>query len=202
MVNPLFLRFGSLAAVPLGFHDQRLFRRVLSVAPLSNPLNDFNSALTAHSVRCFHLSRFYCFSREIQLACLFHNVYGTNFLDNSKIDNFISPSRSNRDWLVFCIGLEAENIIYRYSTLQVDDLSALCPDSRLALTLLVVFVNTIEIASSAYSLSSPQRQDKIAFYVPILKSIVCQVRGMVSCGTLSQMTFDVDTLCSLASPHH
>ena len=202
MVNPLFLRFGSLASYPLGFHEQRLFLRVLSVAPLTTPLNDFNSPLTAHSIRGFHLSRFYCLSREIQLACLFHNVYGTNFLDNSKIDNFLKPTSSNRDWLVFCVGIEAENIIYYYSRLQSDDLSSPSSDSCLTLALLVVFVNTIEIASSAYSLASPERQDKLEFYVPILKLIISEVRGLISRGTLFQMMFDVDTLSSLISPHH
>lgn len=202
MVNPLFLRFGSLATVPLGFHDQRLFRRVLSVAPDSNPLNDFNSALTQHSIRCFHLSCFYGLPRPIQLACLLHNVYGTNFLDNSKIDNFMKPTASTRDWLVYSVGIDAENIIYRYSTLDAADLSSCSSDSCLALALLVVFVNTIDIASSAYSVATPQRQVKLEFYVPILKSILCQVKDMISTGSFFQMLFDVDTLSTLVLRNH
>ena len=196
MINPLFLRYGFLDSLRLSQNETALFQQIVSLTSFRCPLRVSTSALTRHSLRCYHTSRHYSFPSHVSTSCLFHNIYGTNFLENSKFSSFISPSISNRKYIGFHLGYNTEAIIYEYSMLtehllSLSHLSMLSPE-----ILSLVFVNTIEIASSLYSLTAPLQQQRLAFYLPILFAICDLARTWTGYPPVSSLLFDLENLSS------
>lgn len=200
MINPLFLRYGHLNSLRLGRREARLFQQAISHAPLCCPLHVSTSPLTRHSLRCYHLSRCFSFPDSVAISSLFHNIYGTNFLNNSKIDCFINPSLSNRRLIRYHLGFTAESIVHDYSRLNLDLLS-LSKLSELPPEILsLIFINTIEIASSIYSFSEARYRAKLSFYLPVLFSICDLATSWSGYPSPYQLLFAVECLSSLLSP--
>ena len=196
MTNPLFLRYRFLDSLQLGRREENIFRKVALLASYQCPLRIPQSPLSRHSLRCYHLSRHYRLPTHVSKVALFHNIYGTNFLDNSKILNFIKPDAANRKLVAFHIGCAVESAVYQYSTLTEDLLESSQLLAQSTDILALVFVNTIEIASSLISLDDPRRQKKLAFYVPLLVSICDLAKDRYGYAHASRLRFDTDILSS------
>ena len=196
MTNPLFLRYSFLNSLSLDHKDSSLFKRVVSLSPFRCPLHITTSPLTRHSIRCYHLSRHYSFPSHVSTLALFHNIYGTNFLDNSRFSDFIRPNTSNRELIAHLLGKNTEYAIFEYSVLT-ENLLAFPHFSSLSTDILsLIFVNTIEITSSQYSFHEPLRQQKLAFYIPILYAICDLARDWPGYPHISMLLSDIDVLCS------
>ena len=171
MINPLFLRYGYLNSFRLGRREAALFQQIISYAPFCCPLRVSTSSLTRHSLRCYHLSRCFSFPDRVALASLLHNIYGTNFLNNSKIACFIAPSLANRSYIRYHLGCTTESIVHEYSWLSYDFLSPSRLSELPPEILSLIFVNTIEIVSSVYSFSEAHCRAKLSSYLPVLFAI-------------------------------
>lgn len=197
MTNPLFLRYRYLDSLRLCDYDAALFKRIISLSPFSCPLRVRSSSLTRHSFRCYHYSQHYRFPKHVSIASLFHNIYGTNFLDNSKFSSFVNPIPLNRNLIGYHLGCTIESNVYDYSILTEAQLSLTSLSSLSSEILSLVFINTIEIASSLYSTTEPYRQHKLSFYLPILFAICDIARTWPGYPPASRLLFDVETLSSL-----
>jgi hypothetical protein len=199
VINPLFLRYGYLNSLRLGRREETLFHHILSYAPFCCPLHVSTSSLTRHSLRCYHLSRCFSFPDTVAIASLFHNIYGTNFLNNSKIACFIVPSLFNRNHIRYHLGFTAESVVHDYSRLNCDLLSSAKLSELPPEILSLIFINTIEIASSIYSFSEVRHRAKLSFYLPVLSSICDLASSWSGYPSPYQLLFAVESLSSLLS---
>lgn len=200
MINPLFLRYGYLNSLRLGRREAALFQQIVSLTPYCCPLHISTSSLTRHSVRCYHLSRYFSFPDRVALASLLHNIYGTNFLNNSKIACFLVPTSANRSHICYHLGCRTESLVHEYSLLSPEllftsALSELSPD-----ILSLIFVNTMEIASSIYSFSEAHCRTKLSSYLPVLFSICELSRSWSGYSCHYQLLSAVECLSSLLTP--
>lgn len=197
MINPLFLRYGYLNSLSLSRRETALFQQIISYTPFCCPLHVSTSSLTRHSLRCYHLSRCFSFPDRVAIASLLHNIYGTNFLNNSKIACFIVPSLANRSAVRYHLGCTTESFVYEYSRLSRDFLSPSKLSELPPEILSLIFVNTIEIASSIYSFSEARYRAKLSFYLPVLFSICDLARSWSGYPSPYQLLSAVECLHSL-----
>lgn len=197
MINPLFLRYGYLNSLHLARREAALFQKIVSFAPYCCPLHSSTSLLTRHSLRCYHLCRAFSFPDNVALASLLHNIYGTNFLNNSKIACFIVPSLANRSYIRYHLGCKTESIVHEYSRLNCELLFTSKLSELPHEILSLIFVNTIEIASSVYSFSEAHCHAKLSSYLPVLFSICELARSWSGYSTPYQLLSAVECLSSL-----